>query len=86
MDPIFIMRITAIGLLAGTLGTGSGGLVTLFTKNLPPRLLSMVLGFAAGMMLDVTFLELIPEAIAEGGLLFGITGLVVSILHARKSI
>ncbi|NMD43482.1 MAG: ZIP family metal transporter, partial [Firmicutes bacterium] len=75
MDLAFIIRITAIGLLAGTVGTGSGGLVILFTKKLKPRFLSLILAFAAGMMLDVTFLEMIPEAIEKGGFLYGITGL-----------
>ncbi|NLA04485.1 MAG: ZIP family metal transporter [Firmicutes bacterium] len=76
MDLTFVIRITIIGLLAGTLGTGSGGLVTLFTKKLPAPLLSLILAFAAGMMLDVTFLELLPEAIGHGGFLYGLLGLV----------
>ena len=76
MDLSFVMRITFIGLLAGTVGTGSGGLVTLFTKKPSPFLLSLILSFAAGMMLDVTFLELIPEAIEQGGFVYGATGLI----------
>lgn len=79
MDLSFIIRITVIGLLAGTVGTGSGGLVILFTKKLSPRFLSLILAFAAGMMLDVTFLEMIPEAIEKGGFLYGIIGLVSGI-------
>jgi len=80
MELTFVARITIIGLLAGTLGTGSGGLVTLFTRELPPRLLSLILAFAAGMMLDVTFLELLPEAIDSGGFFYGLTGLVSGIV------
>jgi ZIP family zinc transporter len=76
VDLSYVIRITAIGLLAGTVGTGSGGLVTFFTKNPAPRFLSMILGFAAGMMLDVTFLELVPEAIDQGGFFYGTTGLI----------
>lgn len=79
MELNFVIRITVIGLLAGALGTGSGGLVTLFTKKLPPHFLSLILAFAAGMMLDVTFLEMIPEAIKTGGVFYGLTGLVSGI-------
>ncbi|NLA11158.1 MAG: ZIP family metal transporter [Firmicutes bacterium] len=80
MDLSFIIRITVIGLLAGTVGTGSGGLAILFTKEIKPRFLSLILGFAGGMMLDVTFLELIPESIEQGGFFYGITGLAGGIV------
>lgn len=76
MDLSYVIQITAIGLLAGIAGTGSGGLITFFTKNPSPLFLSFFLGFAAGIMLDVTFMELIPEAISQGGFFYGITGLI----------
>lgn len=75
-----VIRITVIGLLAGGVGTGSGGLVTFFTKNPAPRFLSLILGFAAGMMLEVSFIELIPEAIAQGGFISGSAGLIGGIV------
>ena len=75
-----VIRITVIGLLAGGVGTGSGSLVTFFTRNPAPRFLSMSLGFAAGMMLEVSFLELIPEAIAQGNFFSGSAGLIGGII------
>ena len=33
MDAEFIIRVTLIGLLAGVIGTGSGGLVTYFLRK-----------------------------------------------------
>lgn len=76
----YVIRITVIGLLAGGVGTGSGGLVTFFTKNPSSRFLSVILGFAAGIMLEVSFLELIPEAVAQGGFYSGSAGLIGGII------
>lgn len=48
-------------LLAG-LSTGLGGLLTLFWKKANTKLLSVVLGFSAGVMIYVSFAEILVEA------------------------
>ena len=69
------VAIGVVGLLVGVLGTGAGGLATLALGRLGEGLLSGVLGFSAGIMLSVVFLDLIPEAFAAGGLLPTMAGL-----------
>lgn len=56
-----------IGLLAGVLGTGLGGLLTFFIKS-DSKQMSGILGFSGGIMLAAVFMELIPEAIEVAGL------------------
>lgn len=48
-------------LLAG-LSTGIGGALSLCTKRTNTKLLSVALGFSAGVMIYVSFVEIIPEA------------------------
>ncbi|HBQ63789.1 MAG TPA: zinc transporter ZupT [Clostridiales bacterium] len=51
----------AFTLIAG-LSTGVGGFFTLFFKKTNTRLLSVVLGFSAGVMVYISFVELFMEA------------------------
>ena len=48
-------------LFAG-LATGIGGALSLFTKRTNTKFLSIALGFSAGVMIYVSFVELFPEA------------------------
>ncbi|HOL16876.1 MAG TPA: ZIP family metal transporter [Bacillota bacterium] len=80
MDAEFIIRVSLIGLLAGVIGTGSGGLVTYFLRKPSSSFLSGILGFSAGVMLVVVFMELLPEAIEIGGFLCGVAGLLLGIV------
>lgn len=48
-------------LLAG-LATGVGSALAFFTKRTSPRFLALALGFSAGVMLYVSFVEIIPKA------------------------
>ena len=50
-----------ITLFAG-LSTGIGGLIVYFSNKINLKLLSAALGFSAGVMIYVSFMELIPEA------------------------
>ncbi len=50
-----------LSLLAG-LSTGLGGLFVLFLKNVNTKLLSISLGFSAGIMIYISFMEILPEA------------------------
>jgi zinc transporter, ZIP family len=51
----------ALTLFAG-LSTGIGGALACFTKHTNTKLLSVALGFSAGVMIYVSFMEILPEA------------------------
>ncbi|MGI5823459.1 MAG: ZIP family metal transporter [Dethiobacteria bacterium] len=76
--PEMILQITFAGLVAGMLGTGFGGALALMFIKPSHKTLGMMLGFSAGIMLSIIFLELLQEAMAAGffyaalGLLLGI--------------
>ena len=55
--------LTALGLsLFAGLSTGIGGLLTLFWKKTNKKLLSVILGFSAGVMIYISFVELYHES------------------------
>ncbi len=61
MIPGNILLAIGLTLLAG-LSTGIGGLAALFMKRTNTKALSVVLGFSAGIMLYVSFMEVLAEA------------------------
>ncbi len=73
-------RIAFLGTMAGVLGTGTGGLLLSFFKRPKDRFLSFLLAFSAGVMLAVTFQDLITEALALGGLGVTVLGIVLGVL------
>ncbi len=75
----YLAIVTIIGLLSGVIGTTAGGLSVVFIKNIENRLLSILLGFSAGVMVSITMVELIPEAIEEGSILTAVFGLILGI-------
>lgn len=75
-----VLKITLIGLLAGVVGTGLGGVFATFIRSSSKRFLSFMLGFSAGIMLSVVFMELIPESISVGGLLYAFIGFVSGVV------
>lgn len=79
-----IIRVTLIGLLAGVLGTGAGGLLALLIGFGAGAGLSFMLAASGGIMISISLMELIPEAVEVGtkgwaalGLLLGVTILFV---------
>ena len=60
---IIPLMLTAIGGLA----TGLGSLASLFFKDIERRHLSVVMGFAAGVMIYISFVELLEESIETSG-------------------
>ncbi|HHV03388.1 MAG: zinc transporter ZupT [Bacteroidales bacterium] len=60
-EPSQILIAFALTLFAG-LATGIGSLVAFLTKRTNTRFLSLTLGFSAGVMIYISFMELIPEA------------------------
>lgn len=61
MDSNTVLLAFGLTLFAG-LSTGIGGLLTLFWDKTKTRLLSVILGFSAGVMIYVSFMEILPEA------------------------
>jgi len=72
-----LLIVTMIGLAAGVLGTGLGGLLSVLLRDGTRLSFSYLLGFAGGVMLAVVFYDMLPEALEMGGFLYGIFGLVV---------
>ena len=68
MNQFFIPFMLA--LLAG-LATGVGGLISIFFKDPKKWALHFTLGLSAGVMLYVSFVELLPEGIEELGFFWG---------------
>lgn len=64
-----------LSLVAGLL-TGVGAIISICIKNPSSKLLSFSLGFAAGIMLGISTLSLIPESIELGNVYFCIVGFV----------
>lgn len=61
MDTKNVLLAFGLTLIAG-LSTGLGGILTLFWKNTKTKFLSVILGFSAGVMIYVSFAEILPEA------------------------
>ncbi len=60
----------SLTLLAG-LATGIGSAITLFKKTLNPKFLASSLGFSAGVMIYVSFIEIFPKALESLQNVFG---------------
>ncbi len=73
-----VLNIFIISLLAG-LATGLGGLIVLIKKP-GKRLFGFLMGFATGVMIAVSFLDLLKEAIESSGYLFTAIGFAVGAL------
>lgn len=59
MDSAIIIRAFILTFIAG-MATGVGGLVAFFAKRTKPSFLSFSLGFSAGVMIYISFTELLP--------------------------
>lgn len=71
-----------LGTLAGVAGTGIGALAACALRIRSGRALGFVLQFAAGLMLAVACLELLPEAFMYGSPLFAALGVLLGVLAA----
>ncbi|MFX1315017.1 MAG: zinc transporter ZupT [Promethearchaeota archaeon] len=70
----------SLSLLAG-LSTSIGSLLTFFLNRPSPKFLSFIMGFSAGVMILISFVELLQTSIETigflGGLLFFFVGLII---------
>lgn len=62
-----ILRITIIGLLAGVIGTGLGGIISALFKRNVDRYLDFFMGLSGGIMLAVVVFDLMKESMNEIG-------------------
>lgn len=70
MDSQTVLFAFALTTFAG-LSTGIGSLIALFAKRTNTRFLCASLGFSAGVMIYVSFMEMIPQAVESLELAFG---------------
>lgn len=73
-------RIVYLGLMAGVLGTGTGGLLLSYLKRPRDDFLGFLLAFSGGIMLAVVFQDLILEALSLGGVLITLAGIIFGVL------
>lgn len=78
MSDIFI--ITIIGTIVGVLGTGLGGVASLFIVRPNTRFIGVILGITSGLMLAVVCFDLLPEAYEISGLVVEILGIILGIV------
>lgn len=64
MDNQTILYAFGLTLFAG-LSTGVGGLLAFFTKKTNTKVLSLSLGFSAGVMLYISFMDILPISLAD---------------------
>jgi ZIP family zinc transporter len=76
----YLIYVTLIGLISGTLGTLGGGLLVLLVREINDKLLSIVLGISAGIMTSVIFFDLIPEAQNAGSIWSSLAGLFLGVV------
>ncbi|WP_027339009.1 ZIP family metal transporter [Halonatronum saccharophilum] len=76
----YVLQTTAIGLLAGVLGTGLGGVTTIFWRRPSERSVSLLLGLAAGVMISIVGIDLFPEALEYGNWPLGLSGTIIGFL------
>lgn len=84
----FLWRVTLIGMVAGIVGTGLGGLSITLLGIPKQSFLGFLMAFSSGIMIAVVFQDLIPEALHLGtvgstfmGLLLGIGILILVNRH-----
>ena len=74
-----ILLAFALTLIAG-LSTGLGGLIAFFTKRDNVHFLTVALGFSAGVMLFVSFVDIFPEALKGFESRYGENGMLATCL------
>lgn len=74
-----IWIITLYGFAVGMIGTGLGGLASLFVKS-NNKILSFLLGLTGGFMMFIVTFHLLPESFLLGGIYITLLGILLGIL------
>jgi len=69
-----------MSLFAGVVGMGLGGAITAIFGAKTDRMISIFLSLAAGVMMSIVFIELIPEAIEYSNIWVTLVGLALGVL------
>ncbi len=64
-----ILRITLIGLFAGVIGTGFGGVISALFKKKVDRYIDFFMGLSGGIMLAVVVFDLMKESMEIMGVM-----------------
>ncbi len=75
-----ILLITIIGTLVGVVGTGLGGLVSLFIVKPSSRFIGVLMGITSGVMLSIVTFDLLPESYKISGLGIEIFGILLGVI------
>lgn len=65
-----ILKVTLIGLLAGVLGTGMGGILSIIFRKKVDKYLNFCMGLSGGIMLAVVVFDLMKEAMESSGVIY----------------
>lgn len=76
---MLVLKKTLIGLFFGTFGTTIGGIIGVVFKKNSNKFLSVILSFAAGLMMSVISFELIPESLKIGNIYIVILGILLGL-------
>lgn len=75
-----ILKITIIGLLAGVIGTGFGGVISAIFKRDVDRYLDLFMGLSGGIMLAVVTFDLMSESMDQMGVFYTVVFAFVGVL------
>lgn len=75
-----ILKVTLIGLLAGVLGTGLGGIISAVFRKEVNRYLDFFMGLSGGIMLAVVVFDLMKEAMDMMGVYYTIVFIFIGVL------
>jgi len=74
------MNIIIMSLLAGVVGMGLGGIITVVFGSRTDKMVSIFLSLAGGVMISIVFFELLPEAVEYSNIGITVIGLVIGAL------
>lgn len=67
-------------LVAGVIGTLTGGIISIFFGRRNDKFVSYLLAFAGGFMLAIVCFDLIPESVEAGGMTASVSGIIFGIV------
>lgn len=70
---------SVVGFASGLLGTGIGGVLSIFVALRGRKFIGFILEFSAGIMLSVVCFDLLPQAFELGGIFYCIVGIVIGV-------
>ena len=75
-----ILKVTLIGLMAGVLGTGIGGILSSIFRKEVDKYLNFCMGFSGGIMLAVVVFDLMKEAMESSGIIYTVVFTFMGVL------